>query len=229
MRHAHLFPIICLFCFISLFVGGGLIVAAVFRPHSSPIVKHLSVSRLVSDRDADHDGIDDYSDIVKNARAQIGVVTSYDTSYYTGGYPPDHTGACADVPWRALQGTGYDFKRLIDEDMQAHPDAYPNAYDSNINFRRTQNIRTFLDRHAKSLTTEIVPNDLENLTAWQGGDIVTFAQIPGRLWHIAIVSDKRRPDGVPYLIHNHGQGTVEDNYLTDWPSEISGHFRFEIR
>ena len=112
--------------------------------------------------------------------------------------------------------------------MRTHSGAYPNAYDPNINFRRTQNIRTFLDRHATSLTTDVIPNDLDNLATWQGGDIVTFAQIPGRLWHIAIVSDKRRPDGVPYLIHNHGQGTIEDNYLTDWPAEISGHFRFEL-
>lgn len=187
------------------------------------------MARIVSNLDADGDGVDDYVDIVASARAQIGVVTSYDTSYYAGGYPPDDTGACADVPWRALQGAGYDFKRLIDDDMRANPAAYPTEFDANINFRRTQNIRTFLERHAEALTTEVILGDVANLAKWQGGDIVTFAQIPGRLWHVAIVSDRRRPDGVPYLLHNHGYGTLENDYLVDWPTEITGHFRFDLR
>jgi len=44
--------------------------------------------------------------------------------------------------------------------------------------------------------------------------------------HIAIVSDKRRPDGVPYIIHNSGPTPRESDDLLDWPSPITGHYRF---
>lgn len=221
-----------IFVCLAIFVAGAVFVwtrlVAVSDAPPSPFVRELYAQRVTSDRDADHDSVDDYTDIVQNARAQIGVVTSYDTSYYTGGYPPAHTGACSDVIWRTLADAGYDLKQLLDDDMAAHPKEYPTAFDPNINFRRTQNIRVFLERTAQSLTTAVLPNDRANLVQWQGGDIVTFAQIPGRLWHIAIVSDHRRPDGVPYLIHNHGQGTLENNYLTYWPAPITGHFRFRL-
>jgi hypothetical protein len=74
----------------------------------------------------------------------------------------------------------------------------------------------------------VIPNNKENLSKWQGGDIVTYEQIPGGLWHIAIVSNKRRNDGVPYLIHNYGQGVQESDHLTKWPTDISGHFRWSL-
>lgn len=218
-----------------MYVAGGagllailLVVALVVTKQPTAIVRELDALRLTSTKDADGDGTNDYADIVHSARAQIGVVTSYDTSYYGGGYPPSDTGACADVIWRALSEAGYDFKALIDADMAASPDAYLTEYDANINFRRTQNIGVFLARNAISLTTDVVPGNTENLREWQGGDIVTFAQIPGGLWHVAVVSDKRRSDGVPYLIHNHGYGTTENDYLTRWPTDITGHYRFSL-
>jgi len=208
-----------------------LVAVLVFQPFSqeSKLVKELTQAQLISETDADNDGLDDYSDIVQNARAQIDVVTLYDTSYYVGGYPPENSGVCADVIWRALQGAGYDFKKMIDDDMLAYPERYTNDYDTNINFRRTQNIRIFLENNVQTLPTEVIPNNYDNLVTWQGGDIVTFAQIPGGLWHVAIVSDRRRADGVPYLIHNHGYGTLENDYLLRWPTEITGHFRFMLK
>lgn len=222
--HASLTAIILPSIFV--LIGGGILFIAASNGHPSQIVRELYAMKVVSALDADHDGVDDYTDIVENARRQIGVVKSYDTSYYSGGYPPDNTGACSDVLWRALEGTGYDFKAMLDTDMTENQDAYPTKFDTNINFRRTQNILPYLERHAQSFTTKVIPNNLDNLKEWQGGDIVTFAQIPGGLWHVAIVSDKRQRNGVPYLIHNHGQGTVEDKLLTWWPTAITGHFRF---
>lgn len=198
-------------------------------PYISTQLEKIDVPTLQSPNDQDGDGIDDYTDIVESARAQIGVIKGYDVSYYSGGYPPENTGACTDVLWRALEGAGYDLKTMIDEDMQNNGHLYPKEHDPNINFRRTQNVEVFLERHIESLTTEVIPGDAENLSQWQGGDIVTFAQIPGGLWHTAIVSDKRRRDGVPLLIHNHGRGVLENDFLLDWPAQITGHFRWDLK
>lgn len=192
--------------------------------------KPLEVARLNSSFDKDKDGINDYIDIVENARAQIGVVVKYDTSYYSGAFPPADRGACADVIWRAFREVGYDFKAMIDEDIAKNLGDYPRdpKGDLNINFRRVRNIKVFLERNAESLTTEVLPGNYENMYQWQGGDIVTFDQIPGGLWHVAIVSDERRKDGVPLLIHNYGHGVREDDYLLNWPTKINGHYRWVL-
>jgi len=171
--------------------------------------------------------------MVEEARKQIGVVTSYDTGYYSEGYPPETTGACSDVLWRALDPLGYDIKAKIDEDMKLHPERYPQKSDPNINFRRVRNIKIFLDHNAKSLPTCTDPNCFEE-SDWKAGDIVTYEQIPGGLWHVAIISNQvtKHPENkniqIPYLIHNHGRGTVENNLLLNWPAPISGHYRLDI-
>ncbi len=190
----------------------------------------IEIQSIQSTVDKDGDGIDDYTDILESARAQIGVVTEYDTSYYADAYPPENSGVCADVLWRALKGAGYDFKEMIDEDMALYPDDYLSdpVPDPNINFRRVRNIKVFLDKYAVSLTTEVIPWDEENLSEWQGGDIVTYDQIEGGLWHVAIISDERNADGTPLIIHNYGYGIKEDNYLLNWPTEITGHYRWDL-
>ena len=68
---------------------------------------------------------------------------------------------------------------------------------------------------------EVIPNDKSSLVQWQRGDIVV---LPG---HIAIVSDKRRKDGVPYIIHNAETFPMEQDLLIKWFKEnkILGHFR----
>lgn len=166
--------------------------------------------------------------LVESARKQIGVVTKYDVSYYEGGYPPDDRGACTDVVEQALRDNGYDLKAKIDADMEAYPERYGSESDPNINFRRVRNVKTFLDYYAESKSTCRTKECL-NTGIWQPGDIVTFDQIPGSLWHIAIVSNKmiQLPDEtkIPLLIHNYGKGVVEDNRLLNWPAEVSGHYR----
>lgn len=126
-----------------------------------------------------------------------------------------------------MRDNGYDLKSKIDEDMAMHPERYSDSSDPNINFRRVRNVKIFLDHHAESLTTCIEKNCFAK-SDWQPGDIVTFDQIPGSLWHIAIVSNKTvESDGieVPLLIHNYGKGVVEDNRLLNWPAPITGHYR----
>lgn len=157
--------------------------------------------------------------LVESARNQIGIVTKYDNQYYNGGYPPEGRGACTDVIERALMDQGYDLKNKIDKDMLNFPEEYPYKSDPNINYRRVVNLKIFFDRYFEKI-------DLEQ--DWQPGDIVTYDQIPGGLWHIAILSDKKNKDGIPLLIHNYGRGVIEDDFLFKWPAAITGHYRLRV-
>jgi uncharacterized protein YijF (DUF1287 family) len=85
------------------------------------------------------------------------------------------------------------------------------------------NQEIFFKKYADELTTGIKPWDPENLKQWQGGDIVMFGPPYD---HVGVVSDKRRGDGVPLLIHNAGPCTREDGGLLTWPSPLKYHFRF---
>lgn len=182
------------------------------------------------DTDRDQDGIDDQRDILAGAKQDVGRTVFYDPSYFEKGYPPDTRGVCADVIWRSFQVAGYDLKGMIDEDIAKHPSDYSfesTSPDPNIDFRRVKNLFVFFSKYAQSLSVEVKLGDKENLSQWQGGDIVIFA--PSWIssgMHIAIVSDKRTWRGVPYLIHNYRSGTKENNLLTLWPTPIVGHFRF---
>lgn len=110
---------------------------------------------------------------------------------------------------------------MVDEDIKNNVKEYPRVEgkpDTNIDFRRVGNLKTFFERNAKTLTT-----DLSKIEEWQPGDIVTFG-----ISHIGIISDKRNKNGIPYLIHNAGQplreeDTLELNHSID---KISGHFRY---
>ncbi len=188
----------------------------------------LAVPRLLSPIDKDGDGVDDLSDIVAGARTEVSRRTLYRSAYYAGGFPPDGEGTCTDVIWRAFQAAGYDLKAMVDADIQANTADYPRVGgqpDPNIDFRRVPNLAVFLPKVALNLTTDVRPGDLASLSEWQGGDIVVFG-LGGVFDHIAVVSDRRRPDGVPLLIHNYGPVTVEDDNLLAWPTGIAAHFRF---
>lgn len=48
---------------------------------------------------------------------------------------------------------------------------------------------------------------------------------PKNLWHIGVIGDRRRRDGVPYIIDNHGSGVDQVITPLDWPTAIVGHYR----
>lgn len=186
----------------------------------------ITVPRTLAGHDEDGDGIDDLEDIVLGARAEARRKPIYKNAYYRGGYPPNDEGVCTDVIWRAFEDAGYDLKAMLDRDVAAETRAYPRVEgkaDPNIDFRRVPNLVSFLERHATELTTDVIPRDEKNLSLWQGGDVVVYAKpYP----HIGIVSDRRRADGVPLLIHNSGPHATEADQLLSWPSPITHHFRF---
>lgn len=191
-----------------------------------PIEQSLHIPKIACLSDKDNDGVNDLQDIVNGARAEVNRMPQYRSAYYQGGFPPETEGVCTDVVWRALRDAGYDLKALVDKDIRENPSKYPRVAghsDPNIDFRRVPNLIVFLRRYGTELTKDIKPGDVENLYQWQAGDIVTYDN-PHE--HIAIVSDQRRKDGVPYILHNAGPTASERDQLQSWPSKITGHFRF---
>ena len=182
----------------------------------------FGIETIHSQNDADQDGMDDYTDILYGAKAEAKRKPTYQSAYYSGGYPPETEGVCTDVIWRAFRDAGYSLKDLVDQDIQENLEAYPRVEgkpDPNIDFRRVPNLKVYFERNAQSLTT-----NLTQIEQWQPGDIVTFGTT-----HIGIVSDLRNQKGVPYLIHNAGQPKREEDVLEVWNhfNPISGHFRIE--
>jgi uncharacterized protein YijF (DUF1287 family) len=220
---------------VSVLIGTCLLLLLLVWRLNSPMVftnqgaGNLQIPKIVIDHDQDGDGLQDWEDILEGARQDARNKPVYRSAYYRGGYPPDDEGVCTDVIWRAFKNAGYDLKKMVDEDIKNNVTSYPRVEgkpDPNIDFRRVPNLKTFFDRKATALTIEIIPNNPENLKQWQPGDIVIFGK---PIDHIGIISDIRRRDGVPYLIHNGGPYTKEEDMLIDWDQNISpiiGHYRW---
>lgn len=175
------------------------------------------IAQYHSSLDKDGDGIDDQVDILEGAIAYVNTHPKYKSAYYAGGYPNDGYGVCTDVVAYALKAAGYDLMELVSADIAMHADVYDiEVADKNIDFRRVKNLYVFFNLNAECLTTDI--NDIKS---WQGGDIVIFNN------HIAIVSDRRNQDGIPYVIHhaNPFQKTYEEDIL-EKHDDIRGHYRW---
>jgi uncharacterized protein len=195
--------------------------------HHVQNIKSVKVPDEYSKVDKNNNGAPDCLDIVAAARKEVTNKTIYKDAYYIGGYPPDKEGVCTDVIWRGFKSIGVDLKSAIDKDIKNNLSAYPrveNKPDPNIDFRRVKNMDTFLKRNAISVTKELKPFEVENLKLWQPGDIVVIMQ---PFEHIAIISDKRGKNGVPYVIHNTTPHAVESASLTYWAPYIFGHYRWK--
>lgn len=188
-------------------------------PRRAYTARELGITELSSPADADGDGVDDWHDMVLGARAYVATDPHYKSKYYAGGYPDDGCGVCTDVIWQSFRAAGYELKDLVDADIAAHPERYDNITtpDPNIDFRRVSNLDRFFTANAMVLTC-----DFDDPELWQPGDIVTF----GRSDHIAVCSDKRRADGIPWIIH-HGnavEGAVEADQIMR--QTVTGHYRW---
>lgn len=187
------------------------------------------IDKAVCEGDLDFDGISDMDDIVQGARQEIFNRTKYKSTYYETAYPPQDEGVCTDVVWRALKNCGYNLKENMDRDIREATADYSEGVvipDSNIDFRRVKNQRVFFDKYAARLTTAVKPYNKKNLYQWQGGDIV----ILNKGDHVAIISDRRRKDGVPYVLHNASTYAMEEDLLLKWSKSgrIIGHYRFPV-
>ena len=185
-------------------------------PHKKYSNSDFGIDTYISSVDYDGDGIDDQSDILENVRKYISTNPEYKSKYYAGGYSNDEYGVCTDVVANGMRGSGYDLMHLVNEHINNNRDLYNiDKVDKNIDFRRVQNLRIYFKNTAISLTT-----DVYDLDEWQGGDIVIFDR------HIGIDSDKRKKNGVPFLIHhaNPYQINYEEDVLEN-RNDIIGHYR----
>jgi uncharacterized protein YijF (DUF1287 family) len=170
----------------------------------------------------------DNLDLVRAARAQVGVTTLYDGAYrvleYPGGDVPPERGVCTDVVIRAFRkARSQDLQKLVHEDMRANFGAYPSRRrwgltrpDANIDHRRVPNLMVYFERagHARPVARQAA--------AYLPGDLVTW-DLGGGIPHIGIVSERRAPSGTPLIIHNIGAGAREDDILFRYA--ITGHYR----
>ena len=177
---------------------------------------YFGIETYKSNVDKDNDGIDDQTDILNNTKDYIKTNPKYKSKYYATGYPDDEYGVCTDVVAFALKNAGYDLMNLVNEHIKTNKNLYDiDVIDKNIDFRRVQNLKVYLDNNAIALTT-----DINKIKEWQGGDIVVFKN------HIGIVSDNRNKKGINFIIHhaNFYQRYYEEDIL-EYRNDIVGHYR----
>lgn len=187
-----------------------------YLPHKKYTNKDFNIKTYKSAIDKDNDGIDDQTDILQNTRKYIAKKPKYKSKYYETGYPNDNYGVCTDVVAFALLEAGYDLMELVNEDIKKNKELYSiDIIDKNIDFRGVKNLQVYFKNNAISLTT-----DINDIAAWQGGDIVIFKK------HIGIVSDKRNKKGISFIIHhaNPLQLYYEEDILEKY-TDIVGHYR----
>ena len=187
-----------------------------YIPHKKYTNEDFNIKTYISKTDKDNDGIDDQTDILNNVRNYIKTNPKYKSKYYATGYPNDEYGVCTDVIAFGLKGAGYDLMNLVNEHIKSNRNLYDiDVIDKNIDFRRVQNLKVYLDNNAIILTT-----DINKIEEWQGGDIVVFKN------HIGIVSDKRNKKGISFIIHhtNPYQRYYEEDIL-EYRNDIIGHYR----
>ena len=184
-----------------------------------------TVPRVFSKRDTNKNGVNDTADIIAGARLAVQKRPIYHSSYHQGGDPPETQGVCTDIIRQAYLYAGYDLRKLLDADIRKDPGAYPRAKprDANIDYRRVPNLLVYLRRYGTSLPTTVSEDPMINARSFQPGDLVTFTNPD----HIAVLSDKRNAQGLPYLLHNDGPTASEADAFMGWYSRgITGHFRF---
>ena len=125
-------------------------------PHPKYTNEDFNIPTYISKIDEDNDGIDDQTDILNGVRNYLKTKPKYKSKYYATGYPDDEYGVCTDVIAFGLKDAGYDLMELVFEDAKNNRDIYNiSVIDKNIDFRRVNNLKTYLDRYAISLTTDI--------------------------------------------------------------------------
>ena len=157
---------------------------------------------------------------IASAQSQIGKTLTYNPEYVPLKYPMGDIniskGVCTDVVVRAMRGLDIDLQERIYKHKKRNPQYYKGLYtpdtpNPSIDHRRVKNIQTYLRMRGYRVTD-----------SFKAGDIVIW-KISGKFDHIGICSAKLNAQGEPYIIHNVGSGTQEEDVLRAY--KIIDHFR----
>jgi len=172
------------------------------------------------------------------ARAQVGVTTSYDSTWthidYPGGDVPRSTGVCADVVIRAARDAlGLDLQKLVHEDMAVHFEAYParrtwgsKKPDANIDHRRVLNLEAYFTRAGARLWVATAATAGDQFPPpLLPGDIVTWL-LDAKLPHIGIIGST--PSSGATVVHNIGLGTSEWLLAAFAQHRAVAHYRWPV-
>ena len=191
--------------------------------------------------DMDNDGINDQKDILMGAKRQLEIGAkniflegANEPNYYNGGDPPENLALCTDMIARAFKDAGFSIRDLVDSDIANNFSEYPlkeiwnqTVTDSNIDYRRIQNLEIFFKRNSQVIITIFNPADIDNLNQWLPGDIVFF-DMDGDSYsdNVGILSDVTTRDGAPKVIYNYIDPgcTCEEDILGK--EKIIGHYRY---
>ena len=170
--------------------------------------------------------------LVESALERTQHLVVYEGSYRNIDYPmgdvPENIGVCTDVIVRSYRTLGLDLQQLVHEDMTAHFDEYPDIWgltrpDTNIDHRRVLNLQVFFERAGAKLPPSNDP------AVYLPGDIVTW-MVPkyggGTTPHIGVVTQVRRDDGEPLIVHHLSGKPLLEDVLFAWP--ITGHYRYQV-
>lgn len=186
----------------------------------------VQVPSLYSTVDKNNNGVADPIDICNNAKDQLKKNIKYKDAYYVGGYPPEDEGVCTDVIWRSFKALNIDLKTLMDNDIAKNIKDYSRVNgkpDPNIDFRRVVNQKVFFHKFLSSEVNFLDPNDIDNLSQWQPGDILLFLK---PYEHVGIISDERDDDGIPFVIHN-SHPEMKYSKLSWFSSKEIFHYRWK--
>ena len=111
-------------------------------PQKEYSIKKFNIKQVKSSVDFNSNGIDDYTDIMLEARKDAENYPEYNAKYWGTGYPPDNIGVHRQMWYGVdLKMRGYNlYREMIDKDISNRPDAYTEIKipDSNIDFRRVK-------------------------------------------------------------------------------------------
>ncbi len=163
--------------------------------------------------DRDGDGIPDALDVFLGAKKVAlngaAYVGGYVSIEYPNGDVPRDQGVCTDVVVRALRNAGIDLQQLLHDDIASSPRSYPmvKKSDANIDHRRVKTLLPWFKRKWASFGTD--PSSTSD--PFRPGDVIFMDTFPSRSGpdHIGIVSDTMGDSGLPLVINNWTDGSVE--------------------
>ena len=184
------------------------------EPHDVPLAKRSKTPEVIAAKLSPKAF---GAELAKAALQQLKTFVIYNARYMQISYPmgdvPAMYGVCTDVVIRAYRRLGIDLQMLVRLSGLGRGD-------TSIDHRRVKVLRKFFERYGLSLPVTREAAD------YAPGDIVTYYRPGGRTStsHIAIVTARKTPDGIPMRVHNTGNGVQLDGGTFD--DEITGHYRF---